>query len=497
MTLNFDSQHLPQSLPDWDRLVTACGQPDDTIETHYLERKGPLDLTTALHRFATARAILAFANRDLDAAAPFFDGHALLLIGIAKDGQIIGIPRIEDHELLKALKPYLGAEDKSPRWQPRRHRVSDTHDVLIIDVDTPRPGDPIYTLRKPFGERGGADAGAVFTRPSTESEPASSEAIEMLSRRLVARTKEFSVSVALNEDAITRYTYETAFLDPILRREVDRYWRAANPPPPPDPAKELAGGLTKPFAGLASAQIKALSGLGKLGGPSGDFDPQHPLEQRHEETRTKEEFRAELEAWTEKVRQAFPDFAHDVLAYRQPAALFEVTNTCGRFLEDLEVEVHIAGDVIQHPKPSDVTDVFTQLPRHPRKWGPWFTQRPGLTNWIPASNFPSVPRFPRPNSTDFHNSGSVTATLTLAELRPGRSHTFTDVDNHDDIVLLTRDLDMNSATVTVRATARGIDDEYRTAFAQPVTTTLDLTDHLKNLLQELYRKTAENETKRR
>jgi len=494
VTLDFDSRHLPQSLPEWSRFVAACAQPDDTIETHWLERKGELDLTTAAHRFAAARAILAFANRDLDAAAPFLDGHALLVIGITNDGQITGTPRIEDHELLKALKPYLGPDDKSPRWQARRHRVSDTHDVLIIDVDSPRPGDPIYTLRKALGQRGGADAATVFTRTSTESEPATPEAIEMLSRRLVTRTKDFSVSVSLNHDAITRYTYDDAFLDPILRREVDRYWRVASPPPPPKPGKDLLAGLKlDPLAGLASAKM-TLSAMGSIYG--NDFDPEHPFQERHEETRTKEEFRSELDAWAEKVHEALPEFARDVLAYRQPAALFEVTNTCGRFLEDLEVEVHIAGDITQHSKATDATEVLAQLPRHPRKWGTWFTQRLSPAHWIPASNFSSPRRIPRPNSTDFRNSGSVTATLTLAELRPGKSHPFTDHDDHNDIVLLTRDLDMNNATITITATARGIDDQYKTAFAHPVTATIDLTNNLKNLLEDYYRRAAENEKKR-
>lgn len=239
----------------------------------------------------------------------------------------------------------------------------------------------------------------------------------------------------------------------------------------------------------------ALSAMGSI--YRNDFDPEHPFQERHEETRTKEEFRAELDAWAEKIHEALPEFARDVLSYRQPAALFEVTNTCGRFLEDLEVEVHIAGEVTQHPKATDATEVLAQLTRHPRQWGTWFTQRSGLTNWIPATSFPSLPRTPRPNSTEFRNSGSVTATLTLAELRPGKSHPFTDDDDHNDIVLLTRDLDMNNATITVTATARGIHDQYKSAFAHPVTTTVDLTDSLKNLLEDYYRSTAQNEKKRR
>lgn len=476
MTLNFDSRHLPRSLPDWDRLVSACGQPDDTIETHWLERKGPLELTTAAHRFAAARAILAFANRGADAAAPFFDGHALIFIGISTDGTITGVPRIEDHQLLKAVQPYLGQDERSPRWLVHRHRVSDTHDVLIIDVDAPQPGDPLFTLRKAYDK---SYAGTIFTRPSTESGPADPAAVAMLSRRLTARTEDFQVEVTLNHDAITRYTYDPVFLEPLLRREFDHYWDDV--PPPPQPKSEQA-----PVTGLTAQQRRAASSIIDSLSRSPQLEALRSLDVRHEETRTKDEFWQELEEWTAAVRRDFPNFVLDVLAFRQPVAVFTVINTCGRFLEDLEVEVHIGGDVVQHPKPYNIDHLFDRLPRRPRKWGPWYTPRFDNRNFVQTSAYTRPVPIPRPNSTDFRNSGSVTATLTCDNLRPDKSHTFTDDDDHRDVVLLTSDLDMASARITVTATARGIDDAYTTSFSHPVSATVDLTERLKAVVQTHY-----------
>lgn len=473
MTFNFDSRHLPHSLPDWDRLVSACAQPDDTIETHWLERKGLLDLTTARHRFAVARAILAFANRDDTAAGPFIDGHALVVIGISTDGTITGIPRIEDHQLLKALQPYLGQDERSPRWIVHRHRVNDTHDVLIIDVSAPRPGDPLFTLRKAYDN---SYAGTIFTRPSTESEPADPTAVAMLSRRLTARTKDFEVEVTLNHDAITRYAYDASFLEPLLKREFDHYWQDV--PHRPKTAQT-------PIKGLGSQQLRAASAAFEALNRSPQLEALRSLDTRHEETRAKEEFWQELEGWTDQVRNCFPDLVLDVLAVSQPVAVFTVTNTCGRFLEDLEIEVHIEGDVIQHPKPFEVDDIDDRLPHRPRKWGPWFTPRFNNTNFIPAASYSRPLATSRSNSTDFRNSGSVTATLSCDALRPGRSHTFTDDDDHRDVVLLTSNQDMPSARITITATARGIDDAYTTTFNQPVSATVDLTKKLEAVIHAL------------
>lgn len=169
MQLTYDTRHLPRSLHDWNRLIAELGATiDDTVETTWLELKGPLNLSAAEHKFKVARAVLSFANRDPAAAAPFLDGSAMIVIGIG-GGKITGIPRIEDHDLIKALEAYLGDPDRSPRYNVHRHRVDDINDVVIIVVDAPRAGDRIYTLQKAFDK---SYRGTVFARPSSASEPA-------------------------------------------------------------------------------------------------------------------------------------------------------------------------------------------------------------------------------------------------------------------------------------------------------------------------------------
>lgn len=457
MTLKFDSRHLPRSYTEWEQLVAACGVEDDTIETHWLERKGLLQLTAPEHKFAVAKAILAFANRDLAAAEPYLDGHALVLIGIEKTGATTGIPRIEDHQLFNALMPYLGQDDNSPRWIVHRQRVDERNDVLIVDIDAPRPGDPIFTLRKEYDK---ARPGVIFSRTSTESAPAGPSSIAMLSRRLVTGSREdFEVELSLNDDAISSYTYDPSFLEPLLSQAVDRYISDSEKPAAPTHATRI--------------KLGTLSSSLFLGTP-------------HEEKRSREEFHQEIGNWAAKVRQQLPELAERLVAYRQPSAQFTLTNTCGRFLTDLEVEVHIEGDVFQQPKPEGDEDIASWLPKRPRKWGPWESLPFNYGRMMPAiSSLNASFRAQRPNSTDFSNSGSVTAILTCRELRPGRSHTFTDDDDHEDIALLARNLDMTTARIAITATARGIDDAYTSELIQPITPAGDLSAVLEAFIEAL------------
>ena len=76
----------------------------------------------------------------------------------------------------------------------------------------------------------------------------------------------------------------------------------------------------------------------------------------------------------------------------------------------------------------------------------------------------------------------MTATLSLQELRPWKSHTFTEADDHDDLVLLTQDLDLSAVRITATATARGIDTNCVTEFSHPVAAPVDVTPQVLKFL---------------
>jgi hypothetical protein len=471
--LTTDLRRLPGSLPGWDRLISALSETtDDTVETSYLELKGPLNLFTAEDRFAIAKAILAFANRDPAAAAPFFGGRALIVIGVSK-GDIAGVRRIEDHDLRAALKPYVGEDDHSPRWVVERYRVDDQNDVLIIVVDAPLPGDPIFTLRRDFERH---LAGKVFARPSTASVQADPSGIQMLSGRLLASRDEFEVVFTLGAEDIGRYTWDPKVLEPFLEAERRRYLRQL----PKKESAETHSVISPTARAVAEAIGLSTAAMAERTRPLMDR-----FETRHEEDRSEEEFRAEADHWLEAVRGAFPEVVRDLIAFIRPPAAPTLRNFGARFLEDLEVEVHIEGPVIQHERPFDERSIMDRLPYRPRQWGPWIEKRPDYSSFVPVNPLRTYSRPAQPNTTSFRNSGSVTATLRCKELRPFRSHTFGDHDDHTDVVLLATDLDLSAVHITATATARGIDSRCVTEFTHPVAAPIDVTEQIRDFLTGL------------
>lgn len=473
MTIKVDSRHLPRSFNEWEQLVLACGVEDDTIETQWLERKGPLRLSTTEHKFTVAKAILAFANRDPEEAEPFLDGHALVLVGIEKTGEMPGVPRIEDHQLVNALKAYLGNGESAPRWVVHRHRIDDTHDVLVIDIDAPRPGDPIFTLQKSYDK---FLAGTIFARQTSESAPADPATIAMLSRRLTPAIEQtLGVDLTINEDAISSYTYDPSFIEPLLEQAAQHYLSALNQPDADDedPAVEQKKALwpTNTLKDQLAAMRLPVSNV-----------------EVHEEKRTEDQFRQQIADWAERVRRQIPEFARHVVAYQQPSAEFTIINTCGLFLEDVEVDLHIEGNVFHHPKPGDDDDTNQWLPKRPRRWGRWTTPRFGY----------NIPRMPAigplsgigPNSTEFHNSGSVTARLTCQQLRPRRTLTFTE-DDGEVITLLTTDLSATTARITYTVTARGLHDTHTGEIIQAIKPAGDVTPLLLAFAETYFKFTNE------
>jgi hypothetical protein len=75
-----------------------------------------------------------------------------------------------------------------------------------------------------------------------------------------------------------------------------------------------------------------------------------------------------------------------------------------RFLEDLEVEVHIEGPVIQHAKPFDEPSMMERLPHRPRQWGPWIEKRPDYSSLLQFNPL-TYNRLAKPDATSFRNSG--------------------------------------------------------------------------------------------
>ena len=75
-----DLSRLPIGHLGWKHFVDEVGTYDDRHERHFLELKSDVPLDSDKNRAKVAKFILGTANRSPDAAASYFDGHALLVL---------------------------------------------------------------------------------------------------------------------------------------------------------------------------------------------------------------------------------------------------------------------------------------------------------------------------------------------------------------------------------------------------------------------------------
>lgn len=158
--------------------------PDD--ESHGLEWKSTLDLGTAAGLFHIAKAILAMANRPVSLARQQFGGVGYMVVGAAP-GSVTGITPVDGAQLFQQLSKYVRADDVV--WSSSYVIVEDKS-VLIITVEAPEPGQRIAVLQKEYSaDRRSFPAGTIFSRPSSLSVPADPSSIRALEARLLDGTR--------------------------------------------------------------------------------------------------------------------------------------------------------------------------------------------------------------------------------------------------------------------------------------------------------------------
>lgn len=146
MAISIDTSQALRRPSDLLHLVqqVVAALPED--EAHWVEWKASLPLDKAEGWFSTARQVLGFANRHHDRAARFVGGLGYLIVG-AEPGKSDGIAPVDVAKLDDWLRPYRGSA--GPVWSPTYLEVDDTS-VLVVLVEPPAWGDPIYPLRKSY-----------------------------------------------------------------------------------------------------------------------------------------------------------------------------------------------------------------------------------------------------------------------------------------------------------------------------------------------------------
>jgi hypothetical protein len=115
-------------------------------------------------------------------------GQAFLLVG-AEPRNLVGTPRRDPAKLEDWLVPYLGHD--GPVWDAHHVDVSGT-EVLLFEIQPPREGDPIHTLRKRFDKWA---EGTIFVRHKGKTDPATSVDVKRLSSRAAAQIGNGQIAV--------------------------------------------------------------------------------------------------------------------------------------------------------------------------------------------------------------------------------------------------------------------------------------------------------------
>ena len=228
--MSLDLDFVPMGAPDFQRIINVACERGDRAESVRLELKGPLDLSTRENRAKIAKYVLAMANRDPRDARRHFRGWGVMLIGV-EDGQAVGMENVpEEHEIRNGVMPALG--DPFPQWNLVRHRVSATHECVLVLVAPPEAGDPIYVCHQRFPQAGLRDGG-IYVRSADESREATAAEIKALVARAgAAAGAEADLLVEFSDPVVCVTETERAVEVFINRKLAKLREREARPAPP-------------------------------------------------------------------------------------------------------------------------------------------------------------------------------------------------------------------------------------------------------------------------
>ncbi len=401
MTLEFD----PTGRVTSDRLaglVRAIVAALPVDETRWLEWKRELNLKDSRHQFQAAKTILGLANRDVDQSQRWVGGYGYFVVG-ASAGGYGSMTRVDHAEIDAQLRRWVGAGDSAPRWQPT-WVIVDGNDVLLIEVEPPRIGDPIFPLRSRYSKSGKSDAqddpswepGTVFIRRAASTNQADDEEILQLSARAagnqpIALTIDYAVEASFEATAVA-YAAVSA---EVGRQKVELLRSVAKEPD--------ATGVG--VSGNAASALRAMrADATRLARIMGQPD-----------TRTREAFIAEVESWTDDCANEAPLVCRGRALHDRVALLrLAVTNPTSRNVPGVVVEAKIDGDVF-----GDDGEPPLRMPARPRAFGA-ITTFPGLN----AGIVPNLPNYAGIYGSNtrldpiIRNSGSVLIEWRPFDLRP-------------------------------------------------------------------------------
>ncbi|WP_344142347.1 ATP-binding protein [Polymorphospora rubra] len=416
MSLQIDTSSpllLPSQLVE---LVRAVEGADEHDEHRWIEWKSSgLDPATAAGQAHIVKQIIGLANRQPTAAAQSAGGYGYLLVGV-EPGEITGVTTVDPATLIGKVRSCIG---DAVQWRPEYVQV-DGKTVLIVIVDPPKPGDPICYTRKHIDK---FQAGTIYVRHAGRTDQATPNDLDMLQARLLERTPSLQMSVA----AIPATIEEV----PDIRGAVDEWVVRRRP-------------------ALAAARYRPAS---RRPGASSVDTTLGALIQTVQDTRTQEQYAAEVEQFLDETRPVLVDRGIWDLYRHEPASLvLTVRNPTDLGYAAVRLVVKVPGKVMSYPEELDNTldGDRPDLPTAPKPLGtpttrslfPQLNRSYDLASRMPALHLPG----PGPSYT-VRDTESVTIEYDEFELRPHDEMTL------EPVPLLVHEAPGATLTATWSATA--------------------------------------------
>ncbi|GAA4986253.1 hypothetical protein HD597_000142 [Nonomuraea thailandensis] len=390
MALNFDARMAPRNHAELKKLVQAVREASKADETFWLEWKSDLDLNPADRadksgRAHVARAIIGFANRMPDAAARFVEGYGLLLAGVSHES-MKGVTQHDITELVRWIEPYVGEE---VRWQPTYVEVegdSGPVSILVIAIDPPRWGDPIFCMRKeapsPSRDKSIPEATIFVRRIAGTTDRARAVDLDALSERLLRRVPTLDLEVVLLQGSAVPVTSSEADIEKMLHYLEEQALK---------PLREHEE---------RSGSIYNTSMMSFI------------------ESRSPQRYRQEVSRYLEKCRIVLPEAVDETAAAILNPVVMRLRNRTDTPLLSVQVVLHIHGDVraLENEEGDQIRLEYFEraLPElHRFGDGPQYA--------FQAGNYPALRSALAGPSIRIDNSGPVTIYLPPVELRP-RQH---------------------------------------------------------------------------
>jgi hypothetical protein len=441
VALNFDTERAPMRPGDFVDLVRAVVAARSSDEGSWLEWKSRLDLGSAEGKASLARAVIGMANRSEAVAAAHCEGRGFVVIG-AQPGEVVGMAELDPAVTEARIRPYLGED--GPRWHPHWVEVNGAT-VLVVEVAAPRTGDLVHHIRK---DGPGVQSGNIFIRRGATTVPPNAAELSALLARATSKPAIGGVRVEMaGPSELSPVDFSTRAIDIWLDHERDRclaslraHQRAQSHgprhlgnfgtpgggtgvgfPEAADLAQRKLDGETLTEAEQAQLDLASEGAGAALAGIARTLGK---LTRWEAETRTAEQYTAQVDAYIASCRTRLPQVARLGAAEHLSPARFVVSNDTDDNFPEIVVTLHLEGDV-EAVTPNRRASNEGRLPRVPDPFGPREVSRLGggldFARFVrPSFDYEHLMGDIGRPGVDIENGGSATLTFSQVDLRPGQ-----------------------------------------------------------------------------